>query len=85
MVRRSARLRNKAPDEDSNENEAIAQKNEQETLESLVKRTYEFIKEKVENNRETSRSVVAIEMEDGPEKAEEYISISSRVKDNVSE
>jgi hypothetical protein len=84
MVRRSARLRNKGCDENGSENEGFDPENGQETLENLVKRTYELIKEKVENNRASSRSDVAIEKEDGQQKVEEFISMSSRVKDNVS-
>ena len=82
MVRRSARLRHEAPDEDGEENEGIYQKNGQETVENLAKRTYELIKEKLVNNRENSD--VTVEKEDGQEKAADFISISSRVKDHVS-
>jgi hypothetical protein len=84
MVRRSARLRHEAPDEDGEENEGIYQKNGQETVENLAKRTYELIKEKLVNNRENSNSDVTVEKEGGQEKAVDFISISSRVKDHVS-
>jgi hypothetical protein len=82
MVRRSARLRHEAPDEDGEENERIDKESGQETVENLAKRTYELIKEKLVNNRENSD--VTVEKEDGQEKAADFISISSRVKDHVS-
>ena len=84
MVRRSARLRHEAPDEDGEENERIDKESGQETVENLAKRTYELIKEKLVNNRENSNSDVTVEKEDGQEKAADFISISSRVKDHVS-
>ena len=82
MVRRSARLRNKAPGENDEENERVSKENERETIENLAKRTYELIKEKVAKNRD---SVVASEKDNEQEKAAEFISVSSRVKDHVSE
>ena len=85
MVRRSARLRNKAPGENDEENERVSKENERETIENLAKRTYELIKEKVGKNRENLNSVVASEKDNEQEKAAEFISVSSRVKDHVSE
>ena len=88
MVRRSARLRNKNPDDNAGEKcEDFSVKTSQETLEMLVKRTYSFIKERMENSERSSssRCDVGIETKDTQNKAEEFISISSRVKDNVSE
>ena len=83
MVRRSARLRNKDPDQNSAKSEVLDENNGQETLENLVKSTYEFIKERVKKNRENCQSDVAIEKETETGKSEEFISVSSRVKDNV--
>ena len=85
MVRRSARLRNKDPPENSGETEGLGGNNGQETLENLAKTTYQLIKEKVAKNRENCRSDVVVEREDGTGKPEEFISISSRMKDNVPE
>ena len=83
MVRRSARLRNKDPDQNNAKSEVLDENNGQETLENLVKSTYEFIKERVKKSRENCQSDVAIEKETETGKPEEFISISSRVKDNV--
>ena len=83
MVRRSARLRNKAPEEDSGETNSLEERSQDKTLENLVKSTYELIKERIKNSRESFERNVE-NGEDGREKAEEFISLSSRVKDNVS-
>ncbi|XP_028407739.1 rRNA-processing protein fcf2-like [Dendronephthya gigantea] len=86
MVRRSARLRNKNPDGNADEEcEDLSVKSGQETLEMLVQRTYSFIKERMENREKSSRCDAVIQKEDTQKKAEDFIRISSGVKDNVSD